>query len=75
MVPSTLYWKDLAERVVSSFLAGVVVVVPLDGLNILHADWKTALISGASMAVVAVIKGLVAKFVGNKDSASLTPNV
>lgn len=74
MVPNP-YWKDLAERTLAAFVIGLGSVIPLDGLDVLHADWRSALAAGVTMAVGSAIKGLIAKFVGNRQSASLAPKV
>jgi hypothetical protein len=64
------YGKDLLERVLSSalggFVAGLVVTEPLNG-----SMWYTAATAGAA-AGVSVLKGLFARLVGDKNSASLT---
>ncbi|MEV6105692.1 hypothetical protein AB0M28_13390 [Streptomyces sp. NPDC051940] len=64
------YGRDLAERIVTSFIggftAGVVVTQPLDG-----SMWYSAL-AGGVVAVVSLVKGLVARAVGDPNSASLT---
>lgn len=67
--------KDLAERVIASALGGFLAVVSLDGLDILHTDWKGALAAAAGAAIVSVLKGLAARFIGNPSSASLSPKV
>lgn len=67
---ATTYAKDLAERVGSTFLqaflAGVTVTTPFD-----LSMWKAAALGGVA-AGYALIKGLVAKVRGDKNSASLT---
>lgn len=67
------YARDLAERVVTTFVeafaAGVVLTAPLD-----VEMWHAAALGGVA-AVGALLKGLVAKAVGRTDSASLSRSV
>lgn len=65
------YLIDLAERVATSFAAGALSVIPLDALDVTHLDWRGALAVGAGTALVSLLKGIVAKGIGSKDSASL----
>jgi hypothetical protein len=66
------YIIDLSERVVSTFVVtyiGAVTVLP-GGIWSAH-NWQISLAAAAGSTV----KGLVAKQIGNKNSASLAPNV
>ena len=65
------FWKDLAERVVSTFAGGVLSVFGLDALNILDADWKAAFGFGIGAAVLSLLKCLAARKVGDTESAAL----
>lgn len=65
--------RDLAERALASVAGGVLSVVGLDAVNVLHVDWKAAVGVGIGAGVVAVLKGVVARGVGDKDSAALLP--
>ena len=64
--------KDLVERAVASAAGGVLSVTGLDLVNVLSLDWKAAFGIGAGAALVSVLKGLVARRVGDPESASLT---
>lgn len=66
------YIKDLLERVVSTFVAGFGGAVSLDLTGITALGWKAWLTAGAAAGVVSVVKGLLARGVGSKASASLT---
>lgn len=68
---SPQYLKDLGERVLASFATGVLTVVGTDALSLFDLDWKAALGLGASFAVTTILKGLVARKVGDPESASL----
>lgn len=67
---------DIAERVISTFVAALATVLLMAGPGdlISVSFWKSALIAGLA-AVVSLVKGLMAKAVGNKASASLTKSV
>lgn len=69
------YIRDLAERVVSTFLAGFAGAVTLDLTGITTLGWKAWLTAAAAAGAVSVIKGLAAKAVGSPLSASLVPTV
>jgi uncharacterized membrane protein YjjB (DUF3815 family) len=67
------FGKDLFERIASSFVFGAAGAVSLD----MYTDlgWKAWLTAGAVAGIGSVVKGLLARFVGDKDSASLLPGV
>lgn len=67
------FLRDLAERVVATFVAGFLGAVSLDLTSITSLGWKAWLIAGAGAGVVSVAKGLAARFIGNNGSASLDP--
>lgn len=63
------YWRDLGERVVMTFIEGAVGSFVITQ----YADkqmWLAA-VGGGVAAVMALLKGLGAKAVGNPTSASL----
>jgi hypothetical protein len=69
----SVYWKDLAERVVVTFIQGTLgslVVTELSG-----KDMWLAAAGGGVAAVASLLKGLVAKRIGSPDSASMTSDV
>lgn len=70
------YAKDLAERVIWSFLGGTVAVLVAAGpADMLHVGfWKAAGVGGLT-AVVALVKGLAARGLGARNSASTAPGV
>jgi len=74
------YARDLAERVIWTFLqsfAGALVTGGvLDGVSGVAdiTGWQAAGLAGVA-AVISLIKGLAAKFVGRADSASTAPGV
>lgn len=67
------YAKDLAERVVTTFLGAFLSVVTVSTPFDL-AMWKAASIAGIA-AAYALVKGVVAKTRGDKQSASLAKGV
>ncbi len=73
------YVRDLAERVVSTFVQAFLgALVAGNWFDISHirdlSIVQTAGVAGL-VAVLAVIKGVVARFVGSPDSASAVPGV
>lgn len=70
------YLADLAERVVASFVGGAVAAAMAAGpLGLLHASaWQQVALGGLA-AVVSLLKGLAARTVGDKNSASSAPGV
>lgn len=70
------YAVDLAERVVWTFLAAAAAVAVAAGPgDMLHASfWQTAGTAGVA-AVVALVKGLAARYIGNRNSASAARGV
>lgn len=70
------YVLDLAERVGSTFLlAGASVLVAAGPADLFHASTLQAAGTAGVAAALTLVKGLLARYVGNKDSASLTPTV
>lgn len=75
----TTYLRDLVERILSTFvqafLGGLVAGNWFDVAHIRDLSVvETAGVAGL-IAVLSLIKGLVAKFVADRDSASLAPGV
>lgn len=74
------YARDLVERVVWTFLQALVGALitggVLDGVAGVAdiTGWQAAGLAGVA-AVISLIKGLAAKFVGRSDSASTAPGV
>jgi len=73
------YIRDLVERVASTFVITFLGTLVTGGwFDIAHIRDTSALQAAGLAAIAAVlslIKGLVAKFVANRDSASLAPGV
>lgn len=67
------YVRDLGERVSATFLQGFAGAVVITEMND-RAMWEAAAVAGIA-AVVSLVKGLLAKKVGNPDSASLDGGV
>lgn len=70
------YARDLGERVIWTFLAAVAGVSLAAGpADMLHASfWQAAGTAGVA-AVVTLVKGLAARFVGSRNSASTVKGV
>jgi hypothetical protein len=71
-----VYVIDLVERVISTFVAALLSVLVMAGPGDLVSlsFWQSALVAGGA-AAVSLIKGMIAKAVGNTSSASMTTNV
>lgn len=70
------YGRDLAERVIWTFLGGTAAVVTASGpADMFHASWWQAAGTGGIAAVVALVKGLVARYRGASNSASFAKGV
>ena len=61
------YVKDLAERVIATFLGAFIAVFSVSDLS----SAKAAALAGVA-AVLALVKGLIASKVGTEGTASLT---
>jgi hypothetical protein len=73
------YIRDLVERVVFTFLQAFGAALVAGGwFDVAHLR-DLSIVQSAGLAgiaaVLAVIKGVIAKAVGNKESASLAPGV
>lgn len=81
--PTRPYWRDVAERVVATFLLTFLgLYIPslnpdgmggLERLTDMSVASKCAL--AGTVAVLSLVKGLLASQVGQPDSASLARNV
>lgn len=72
---TALFWKDLAERVITSAAGGALAVMTLDGFNLIAGDTVMALAIGAgTAALMSLLKGVAAAGNGT-GSASLVPEV
>ena len=70
------YGRDLAERVVWTFLGGTAAVVAASGpVDMFHASFWQAAGTGGLAAVVSLVKGLGARWVGLRNSASSVAGV
>jgi hypothetical protein len=68
---SRSYWLDLAERIAASFAGGVLSALGGDVVDLWNLDWRAVLGLGAGAALVSLLKGLVARGSGDRESASL----
>ncbi|MFG2780838.1 hypothetical protein ACGFY7_23660 [Streptomyces prunicolor] len=70
------YARDLAERIVWSFLGGTTAVVVAAGpADMFHASFWQAVGTGGLAAVVSLGKGLAARWRGATNSASTAKGV
>lgn len=65
------YWKDLTERVVSTFVGAAIVALPASLTDLLDfSAWQAMALAGTT-AVLSLLKGLVARSTGPTDGAGL----
>lgn len=70
------YGRDLAERVIWTFLGGTAAVSAAAGpADMFHASFWQAMGAGGLAAVVSLVKGLAARWVGLRNSASTVSGV
>lgn len=73
---ASTYAKDLTERVIWTFLGGTTAVITAAGpADMLHASFWEAVGVGGFAAVVSFAKGLGARLIGAKNSASTASGV
>lgn len=76
MKTAMTYGKDLAERVIFTFLAAEAAIAMAAGpTDMLHASFWQAMGTGGLAAVVTLVKGLAARAIGQRNSASTFPSV
>lgn len=73
---SAAYARDLVERVLATFVATVgALLVAAGPADLLTLDfWKATAVAGVA-AVLSLVKGLAARALGNKNSASTVSGV
>jgi hypothetical protein len=70
------YGKDLAERVVFTFLAAEAALLTAAGpADMFHAGFWQATGASGLAAVVTLVKGIAARAIGQRNSASTVPGV
>jgi hypothetical protein len=70
------FWRDAAERAISTAAEAVIGVIIADQVNVLTLDWQNLGGFAAGGALLSLLKALAAaKTVGSRDSASLDPSV
>lgn len=70
----TLFLKRLAVKVVGVFVATLAAMAAAaQPFNVLEFDWITALTVSGSVAVLALLEGLAARFTGDPDRPNVAP--
>ncbi|MDT0306138.1 hypothetical protein RM780_04065 [Streptomyces sp. DSM 44917] len=70
------YARDLAERVVFTFLATAAgLFVAAEPADMFEVGFWQGVGTASFAAVVSLVKGLIARFRGDRNSASLAPRV
>lgn len=71
---SRLFWRDAAERALSTGAQSALLVLGADQLNALTADWVDVGGFALGGAALSLLKSVAAsKLVGDNESASLDP--
>lgn len=74
--PFTQSWLiGTIDRLVGTFIVTLVALIGLGqpGFDILHVDWKAALLTAGSTTLLTLIKSLLAAFVGDTGTSSILP--
>ena len=69
------FWRDAAERALSTAAQSALLVFGADQMDAISADWATVAGFALGGAVLSLLKAVAAAKVGNEDSASLDPAV
>lgn len=66
------FWKDLADRVVSTFAFALLTILGAEQLNIFHVDWKAALGVAGGQALLSLLKafGVLSLPIGTPGTAT-----
>ena len=69
------FLQDVAERAISTFGEVVLAIIGVsymaNPMELLSINWIPVIIAGIIGAILSVLKGIVASFKGDKNSASL----
>lgn len=57
---TSLFWKDLGERVIATIAQVLLGIFTADGFNLLSIDATGVLVTVATAAILVVLKGIVA---------------
>lgn len=69
---SKIFWMDAGERAIKTFAQAALMLLTMDGVNILTVDWKALLTASTTASVISVLTSIVSSSVRNRDTASLT---
>jgi len=72
-MPSKKYLRDVAERALSTFLGTFIAALASSDLTDV-SQWQAAAIGGLSAALT-LLKGAAARWVGDKETASLSRKI
>lgn len=66
------FWTDAVERVVSSVLLTALAVLGGDAMNVFTADWKAVGVAAGNVAVLTLVKTILASGIGERGTAGVT---
>lgn len=65
---SSLFWKDVFERVVATVAQVLIALFTADGFNLLNADFTAMAVASLTAAILVILKSIVAANVGTTVS-------
>lgn len=68
------FFRDLVERVISTFAQALAAILVADGTGLLDTGWVTALSVAGMTALVSLLKGIAAGGADPETGASLLHN-
>ena len=68
---SKLFWKDAAERAISTMAQALLAISGVDGLNLANIDVRAILVGTLIAGILSVLKSIVALQTTTGNSASL----
>lgn len=66
------FWKDAAERAISTAAQTAIALLSIDGLGLLDVDWAQTGSAAGLAALVSVLKSLVASRSGDGSASLVT---
>lgn len=69
---TTAFWKDAVERIISSVLLTALAVLGGDAMDVFTADWKAVGVAAGNVAVLTLVKAVLASGIGERGTAGVT---
>lgn len=65
---TSLFWKDVAERVIATVAQVLIALLTVDGFDLLTADFTAMAVAAGTAAILVVLKSVAAAYVGGTVS-------